>query len=90
MLLLFIAMALTDGQQAQHDRIELAIYQRIQAEMAIISDIWRPSTRLLSDYHKARKCYVKVHLYRASNCDAELVQVERDLGSVEVARADSR
>jgi hypothetical protein len=90
MLILFIAMAVTDTQQAQHDRIELAIYTRIQAEQATIAEIWRPNARLLSDYHKARNCYVKFHLYRASTCDAELGQVDRDLGSIEMARANSR
>jgi hypothetical protein len=32
MLLLFAAITLTDAQQAQHDRTELAIYQRIHAD----------------------------------------------------------
>jgi hypothetical protein len=30
-------------------------------------------------------CYTKFHLYKAPNCDAELSQMDRDLGEVEVA-----
>jgi hypothetical protein len=87
MLLLFFAFALTDAQQAQHDRIELAMYHRIQADQETISDIWRPDARLMADYKKARTCYTDFHLYRATDCDAQLRKVESDLGNVEVARA---
>jgi hypothetical protein len=90
MLLLLFAMALTDSQQAQHDKIERAIYERIEADRAAISDIWQPSRRLLADYTKAQTCYVKFHLYRAPNCDMDLAQVERDLGKVEMAQAGRR
>jgi hypothetical protein len=40
MLLLLFAMALTDTQrtQTQHDRNEWAMYQRMQADQALISD----------------------------------------------------
>jgi hypothetical protein len=89
-MLLLIAMALTDSQQAQHDNVERAIYQRIQADRATISDTWRPGRRLLIDYSKAQSCYVKFHLYRAPNCDAVLAQVEIDLGNVETAQAEGR
>jgi hypothetical protein len=40
MLVLLFAMALTDVQQAHHDEIEQAIYKRIEADRAAISDIW--------------------------------------------------
>jgi hypothetical protein len=89
MLLLFFAIALTDTQQAQHDRIELGIYQRIQADQETISDIWRPDARVMADYKKARTCYTNFHLYRAPDCDAQLRQVESDLGNVEVAKAEA-
>jgi hypothetical protein len=87
MLLLFFAIALTNTQQAQHDRTELAIYQRIQADQETISHIWRPDAGLIADYKKARACYINFHLYRATDCDAQLRQVEIDLGHVEVAKA---
>ena len=90
MLLLIFAMALTDAQQAQHDNTEWAIYQRIKADEAAISEIWHPHAKLLSDQRKAQSCYVKFHLYSAANCDAELAQVDRDLGNVEIAGADGR
>jgi hypothetical protein len=54
MLLLFLAMALTDPQQAQHDREEWKIAHRIKAEQEAISDIWRPNARLVSGYRKHR------------------------------------
>jgi hypothetical protein len=85
MLLLFFAISLTNGQQALHDRTELAMYQRIQADQETISDIWRPDARLVSDYKKAQSCYTKFHLYKVPDCDAQLRQVESDLGNVEVA-----
>jgi hypothetical protein len=87
MLLLFFALALTDAQQAQHDRTELAIYHRIQADQETISDIWQPDGRLMADYTKARTCYTNFHLYRVRDCDAQLRQVESDLGNVEVAKS---
>jgi hypothetical protein len=89
MLLLF-AMALTDSQQAHYDKIERAIYERMEAARAAISDIWQPSRRLLADYTKAQTCYVKFHLYRTPNRDTDLAQVERDLGKVEMAQAGRR
>lgn len=87
---LLCAMALTDSQQAHHDTIERAIYERIEADRAAISDIWQPSRRLLADYTKAQTCYVKFHLYRAPKCDTDLAQVERELGKVEMAQAGRR
>jgi hypothetical protein len=90
MLLFILAMALTDAQQAQHDNTEWAIYQRIKADEAAISEIWHPNAKLLLDYRKARGCYVRLHVYRVADCDVELAQVDRDLGNVDVARADGR
>ena len=87
MLLLFFAMAFTDKQQAQHDRIELAMYQRIQADQAKIADIWHPSARLVTDLRKARACYTKFHLYEVPNCETELSQMDRDIGEVELAQS---
>jgi hypothetical protein len=87
MLLLFIAMSLTNAQQAQHDRTELAMYQRLQADQALIAEIWHPSARLLADLRKARGCYTRFHLYKAPNCETELGQMDRDLGEVELAQS---
>jgi hypothetical protein len=90
MLLLFLAMALTDTQQAQHDHEEWKIAHRIKAEQEAISNIWQPNARLVSDYRKAQSCYTKFHLYKVSSCDAQLAQVETDLGSLEMARAGAQ
>jgi hypothetical protein len=90
MLLLFLSMALTNTQQMQHDATEWQMYQQLQGDKEAIADIWRPSPKLLSDYGKARKCYVRFHLYRASNCSAELQQVGADLGKLDVASTESR
>jgi hypothetical protein len=90
MLLLLFAIALTDAQQAHHDATERVMYQRIQADRSMITDLWRPSPRLLSDYNKAHSCYVQFHLYRVSDCDALLDRVDRDLGSIDIARAEGR
>ena len=70
MLLLFLAITLTDAQQAKHDT-KWAIYQVMQSDEATIADIWRPSAKLLLDYRKLRKCYVQFHLYRTKECNAE-------------------
>jgi len=90
MLLLFFSMALTNTQQMQHDVTEWQMYQQIQGDEEAIADIWRPSAKLLADYRKAKKCYVRFHLYRASNCSAELQEVGADLGKLDVARTESR
>jgi hypothetical protein len=99
MLLLFLAMTLTDAQQVQHDANERRIEQRLQADQAAIADAWTPAARmhifrrnptLSVDYGKAQRCYVRFHLYKATSCDAELASVERDLGNLEVARGGSR
>jgi hypothetical protein len=87
MLLLFLAMSLTNAQQAQHDRTELAMYQRLQADQALIADIWHPSARLVADLRKARACYTKFHLYKGPNCETELSQMDRDLGEIELAQS---
>jgi hypothetical protein len=60
-------LALTDAQQAHHDATERAMYRRIHADKATISDLWRPSPRLLSDSNKAHGCDVQFHLYNISN-----------------------
>ena len=90
MLLLFAAIALTNGQQTQHDQTEWAMYQRLQADKETIADMWRPNDTLLADYRKAHKCYVQFHLYRAADCNAELAKVDLDLGDLEMARTESR
>jgi hypothetical protein len=79
MLFLLIAMFLTDSQQAAHDAVELAMYNKLQADQSAIADIWRPTHKLLSDYRAARRCYVQFHLYKAEGCGAELAVVDRDL-----------
>lgn len=83
-------MALTNAQQARHDADEWKIYQRMQSDEATIADIWRPDAKLISDDRKLRKCYVQFHLYRAADCNAELTQVDHDLGEEEVARTKDR
>ena len=45
MLLLFFAISLTNAQQARHDRTELAMYQRIQTDEALLAYIWHPNAR---------------------------------------------
>jgi hypothetical protein len=90
MFLFALAMALTEAQQAKHDANEWAIYQQMQADESTIADIWRPGAKLVSDDHKLRKCYVQFHLYRAANCNAELTQLDHDLGEEEVARTKDR
>ncbi len=86
MLLLFFAISLTRVQQAQHDRTEFGMYQRIQADQALIADMGHPSARLVADLRKARACYTKFHLYKTPNCDAEILQMDRDLGEVQLAQ----
>jgi hypothetical protein len=87
MLILFAAVLLTGKQQAQHDKAEFVIYQRIQADQVLVDDIWHPNARLVADLRRARTCYTKVHLYKAQNCDNELSQMDRDLGEVELAQS---
>ena len=79
MLFLLLAMALTDTQQAQHDAVELAMYNRLQVDQNAIAEIWRPSASLLSDYRRARRCYTQFHLYKVESCATELDAVDRDL-----------
>jgi len=88
MFFLYFAIALTNSQQMHHDDTERAIYQRIETSKETISYIWRPNTKLLSDYGRARSCYIKFHLYKVINCDAELAQVEADLGNMALTRSD--
>jgi hypothetical protein len=90
MLLLFLAISLTDSQQAQHDRVEFAMYQRLQADQAVIEGIWHPRARLVTDLRKARECYTKFHLYKAPGCDTELSQMEQDLGEVHLAQSQDQ
>jgi hypothetical protein len=90
MLLLFLSMTLSNAQQLKHDTAEWRMYQRIQADKEAIADIWRPRKSLLAEYRKARRCYVRFHLYKATSCDVELSHVERDLGDVDMAAIDTR
>ena len=69
----FLAMTLTEAQQAKHDTNEWAIYQLMQSDEVTIANIWRPNAKLFSDYCKLRKCYLEFHLYRANDCNAELL-----------------
>jgi hypothetical protein len=55
--------------------------QRIQADDAVIADMWRPPAKLIADYRKARRCYAQFHLYRIGSRDTELKKVETDLGN---------
>jgi hypothetical protein len=90
MLLLFLSIALSNAQQRKHDVAEWRMYQRVQADKEAIADIWRPHSKLLADYRRAQRCYTRFHLYRATSCDAELANVDRDLGNVEATWAGSR
>lgn len=90
MLFLLLAMALTDTEQAQHDAVELAMYNRLQADQNAIADLWRPPASLLSDYRAARRCYVEFHLYKTESCTAQLAAVDRDLGVVAAPELKSR
>ena len=90
MLFLFLSIALTDAQQLQHDVTEWKMYQRIRADDAAIADMWRPPVAVLTDYRKARDCYVQFHLYRKGDCSAELMKLETDLGDVKTARIQTR
>jgi hypothetical protein len=89
MLLLFLSMALSNAQQLKHDVAEWMMYQRVQADKEAIADMWRPRSKLLADYRRAQRCYVRFHLYRCTSCDAELANVDRDLGNVGAAWAGS-
>lgn len=82
MLILVLAAALTTAQQQKHDAAELSYYSRMQAEENAVYEIWRPSSRLLSDYRAARRCYVQFHLYKVESCDAEFSRVDRDLSGI--------
>jgi hypothetical protein len=53
MLVLLFAMALTDVQQAHHDEIEQAIYKRIEADRAAISDIWPAESQAAGRLHQS-------------------------------------
>jgi hypothetical protein len=90
MLLLFLAIALTEAQQAKHDATEWVMYQQIQSDKETIADIWRPNPKLLSDYRRLQRCYVQFHLYRAMDCNNELTEIDLDLGKSEVARTKDR
>lgn len=79
-LTLVLAAALTEAQQQKHDAIELELYTRMQADENAVAEVWRPSTKLLSDYRAARRCYVNFHLYKVESCKEEFDQVDHDLG----------
>jgi hypothetical protein len=66
------------------------MYQRLQADQAQIADIWHPSASLIADLRKGRAYYMKFNLYKIPNCDAELSQMDRDLGEVELAQGRER
>jgi hypothetical protein len=90
MLLLFLAITLTEAQQAKHDATEWMMYQQIQSDKETIADIWRPNPKLLSDYRRLQRCYMQFHLYRAMDCNNELTEIDLDLGKSEVARTKDR
>jgi hypothetical protein len=90
MFLLVLAMTLTNAQQARHDADEWKMYQQMQSDESTIADIWRPDAKLISDDRKLRKCYVQFHLYQATDCNAELMQLDHDLGEEVVARTKDR
>lgn len=79
-LSLILAVALAEADQAKHDALELAMYQKMHSYQDAIAEIWRPSPKLLSDYRAARRCYTQFHLYKTESCSAEFYKVEVDLG----------
>jgi hypothetical protein len=77
-LLLFLV--LSAAKQIRHDAIEQQIWNHLQRQKDSIMDRWpHAGHRLLSDLHKASKCYVQFHLQKVSTCDAALSAVDRDL-----------
>jgi HPt (histidine-containing phosphotransfer) domain-containing protein len=77
-LLLFLV--LSAAKQIRHDAIEQQIWNHLQRQKDSIMDRWpHAGHRLLSDFHKASKCYVQFHLQKVSTCDAALSAVDRDL-----------
>ena len=77
-LLLFLV--LSAAKQIRHDAIEQQIWNHLQRQKDSIMDRWpHAGHRLLSDFHKASKCYVQFHLQKVSTCDAVLSAVDRDL-----------
>jgi hypothetical protein len=89
-MLLLLVLTLSNKQQARHDSNEWKMSQELQADEAVIASMWRPPSKLLADYGKAKKCYVQFHLYKAQGCDHEFQEVERELGEVEMARTEER
>jgi hypothetical protein len=78
MIAIFL-LVLTAAQQAKHDAIERAAYERLQEQTRSIFEIDHPGKQMVADYNKAGRCYVKLHLYRVQDCDKELDKVDRDL-----------
>lgn len=89
-LLLFLALSMTG--QAHHDAIERQISAHLERQHDAILDLWpRASHRLLSDFQKARDCYVRFHLQKVASCDTTLSAVDQELGKeLDAADAASR
>ena len=77
-LLAFLALSAT--KQIQHDAMEQRISSDLQRQKDSIMDRWpHAGHKLLSDFHKASKCYVEFHLQKVSTCKEALSAVDRDL-----------
>jgi hypothetical protein len=77
---LLLLLVLSAAKQIQHDATEQQIWKHLQRQKDSIMDRWpHAGHRLLSDFHKASKCYVQFHLQKVSTCDAALSAVDRDL-----------
>jgi hypothetical protein len=77
-LLLFLVLSATT--QIQHDATEQQIWSHLQRQKDSIMDRWpHAGHKLLSDFHRASKCYVQFHLQKVSTCEAALSVVDRDL-----------
>jgi hypothetical protein len=76
--LLFLVLSAT--KQIHHDAIEQQIWSHLQQQKDSIMDRWpHAGRRLLSDFHRASKCYVQFHLQKVSTCEEALSAVDRDL-----------
>ena len=73
---------LTDAQQAQHDKQELAMSVKLHEDQEAIDVIWRPSPKMLTDIRAARRCYTQFHLYKVDGCEDEFKKVDDDLSRI--------
>jgi hypothetical protein len=87
-----LLLVLSATGQAHHDSIERQISTHLERQHDTILDLWpQASHRLLSDFIKARACYVRFHLQKVITCDDALSAVDQDLAKeLDAADAASR